>query len=256
MKRFVPFALVILIIGISTPVRAQDKPGAKLPVREVVRRLTQSTGRLIVADRTLANAQIALELKGGPIDAALHRLEAALPEGAQIRKVLLPAFKPGVAPPDGDQVSALVDAQDALLGPVSGAKSLSPGEHNVLGKALKEDQVKPAIDALNLKVVYLITNPRLKDDPVIQANQLQNEMLRRFLSMTPEQQSAMFDQQWDSLMTMDPTMRRALLQQQLQASMGMMQKIQKMPADQRQRFMDDIRQALPPGFGAPGPGGR
>lgn len=252
MKRIPTLALIVLLAGVGANAQEPNRPTPKVSVREAVRRITQSTGSVIVADRTVANAQISVDPAGTKLDAALKKLEGALPEGTIIRKVLLPAFKPGATPPDGDQVSALVDAQDALLQPVSGVKALAAGEHNVLGRALKDDQTKPAIEALNLKVVYLVTNPKLKDDLVVQANQLQNEMLRRFLAMTPEQQSAMFDQQWDSLMNMDPAMRRALLQQQVQASMGMMAKIQKMPADQRQRFMDDIRQALPPGFGAPG----
>lgn len=225
----------------------------KISVREFAQRLGRLAGAVVVADRTVASAQITFDSSGGPLDAVLEAAAAALPRGAVVRKAMLPAFRPGVVP-DGDRIAALIQAQDDLVAPISGPTKPGPSDLVVLGRVVPADRRAAVTASLDLKPVYLLTNPDAAGDLVAQMGKMQEEMLKKLSAMSPEQQGAFYEQQFDNLMNMDPALRRAMIQQQMQAATGMMQRIQKMSPDQQKQFLDDIRSALPPGFGAGAPG--
>ena len=226
---------------------------AKLPAHEVAARLSRSTGVLVLADKTVATAPVTLDVPAGPLDAALARVAAVLPKGTVVKKALLPAPSPGGPAPDGDQVAALVAAQEALA--ASGGRkdpATAPGEEiNVLGKRLSGDKAATVITALDLRPVYLLTNPAAADDPVQKMNAAQLDSMRLWLGMTPEQQTAVVDQQFNALMNMDPAMRQQLFSQQRQVMQGFFQRIQGLPEEQRTQFFREMTGGRWDGTGMP-----
>lgn len=223
-----------------------------LPLQVIAARLSQESGVRVVVDQSVANQRIRLETVGGPLERVLEQVVVLLPAGATLRKVLLPPALPG-ATIDGDQVAALVQAQDVLVRPINGATPLGPEDMVVQGRIVPAAQVETVSASLGLKPVFLFTNGKAVNDPIARANRLQAESLRLWLSLTAQQQQALADQQFDSFFNMDPSLRRAMMQQMMQLSLGMMQKIQQLSPEQRQAFLDEIRNALPPGT-VPGSG--
>lgn len=240
---------------------AEESP-AKVPalrlglssLAAIAARLSRESGVRVVADRTVASQRVRLETVGGPLERVLEQVIAQLPAGTALRKVLLPPTLPG-ANVEGDLVAALVQAQDALLRPISGPATPGPADVVLLGRIVPAAQAAGVGAALDLHPLYLLTNPRAANDPLGRAHQLQAENLKLWMSLTPQQQQALAEQQFDSLFNMDPSLRRAMMQQMMQLSLGIMQKMQQLSPEQRQSFLDDIRNALPPGS-VPGGGPR
>lgn len=253
---------VAVALGLLLPsLAAAQTPAGSVPAlrfnrattKEAAARLSQASGVLVVADKTVAAMPLTLEVPPGSLDAALTRLTATLPKGAVVKKVLLPALAPGAKAPEGDIIAALVTAQESL----AGGAATGAGEALIQGRRVPADKAAPLIAALDLKPVYLITNPAAASDPIQKFNTAQWDNLQTWMNMTPEQQKAAFDQQFEGLMNMDPALRQQLFGQQRQMMMGMMQKIQAMPEDQRAQFMRDLTGGAGDGRGTPprGPGG-
>jgi hypothetical protein len=189
------------------------------------------------------------------------------------------------ARPTGDQVAAFLEAQAALYRPTlvapppmtaasattasASEAPLAPGQVEILGKRLNMAEAAPLIRALGLRPVYLLTNPARATDAAVQRlASLQADALRLMLNMTPEQQKAAGDQQFDQMMNMDPALRRQMFQQQMQMGGQFFQRIQNLPSDQRRQFWLDLTggrfdgSQIPPNFnpfgggsgGAPGAG--
>ncbi len=240
---------------------------AARPAQQVAASLSKSTGAIIVADRTVANRPITLNLLREPLSVALGRIVALLPAGTVVKKVMLPAPPPGTPAPDGDQVAALVMAQEALYRPTgrpavaAAAPSLAPGEVDILGKRLSREKAAVVVTALELRPVYLLTNPQAAGDPTQKMSAAQAEMLRTWLGMSPEQQAQAADQQLDMLMNMDPALRRTLFAQQAVVMQKFGQRLQSLPPDQRRQLMLDMTggrwdgTGTPPGAGGGGGGG-
>ena len=208
----------------------------KLPAREVAARLSRATGVPVVADKTVAATPVTLDVPPGALEATLARVAAALPKGTLVKKVLLPAPAGSAAAPDGDQVAALAAAQEALT-PRTGAAN---GEVVIQGKSMAPDKAAPVIAALGLRPVYLLTNPTAADDPVQKMNAAQLESLKTWLAMTPEQQTAVVDQQFNGLMNMDPALRQQLFSQQRQVMQGFFQRVQSLPEEHRRQFLREL----------------
>ena len=118
------------------------------------------TGIRVVADSTVANEQIPLPKTVATPDtiaAELDAVVAALPKGAAWAKLYLPeasarAYK-------GDDLAEYALAQSKLFGKIG---DVPVGSVEVMGKVLPAEKAQAVIDALNLKPVYLVTNPTLK----------------------------------------------------------------------------------------------
>jgi hypothetical protein len=254
------------------PAPAADASAAALPamrfagvtVKEAARRIQQAAGVAVVADRTVANLPLTLDLPGGvPLERALERVVAALPAGVAVKKVFLPpavpAAAPGVVSWDGDRVAALVMAQEGLFSPAkkttaaegTGVAAAGGGSVTVLGKPLSGDTAATVVAALELRPVYLLTNPAVANDPVQKMNAAQIEGLQNYLAMTPEQQTAFANQQLENLFNMDPALRQQLFAQQRQMMQGFMQRLQSLPDEQRAQFWRDLTGGAWDGRGAP-----
>lgn len=227
----------------------------KLPVKDVANRISRASGVVVLADRTVANLTVTVTTPSGPVEKALARVVAALPNGVVYKKVYLPASAPGAPAPTGDQVSALVVAQDAVMGKRPATTIPAPeGEVDILGRRISADKAAAVVAALDLKPVYLLTNPASASDPVVRMGAVQEEALRAWLGMTAEQQATTANQQLDMLFNMDPALRRQLFSTQRQFAGGMMQRIQNLPQNQRREFFLDMTGGKWDGTGTP-PGG-
>ena len=210
---------------------------SQTPVRQAVARISRESGALVVADWTVAMLPLTRDLPSGSLDAAITAIVGLLPKGVVVKRVYIPA--PKTAALDGDQVAALVTAQEMLAG-VRMLKPLLDGEVDILGRHLTADTAAPIIAALDLKPVYLVTNPAAAKDPVQRMMAVQKDTLKAWLTMTPEQHAAAVNEQMDSLMSMDPALRAQLFAQQRQAAQGIMDRMKSMSEEQRNQFLRDV----------------
>jgi hypothetical protein len=218
------------------------------PLRDIATRLTKATGIAVVVDRKAALKTMDFVTPGGPLDQVVRSENIILPKDVAIRTLLLPAPRKGGAY-DTDAVVSHIASLDTLAQGLNDTPA-KPDEILYLGKVITRERAQQLSAQTDLKFVYVFVST--KSDSLSQLSEMQMDMLKRFMALTPEQQTAMVDQQWDMMMNMDPATRKGFFQQAIQSSMGVMQKMQQMPPAQRQQFMDEIRSALPPGLGGPG----
>ena len=244
-----------LLSLVGTPLRQQaptnSVPSMRLvatPLRELATKLSKSTGVAVLVDRKVATKTMDFTTTGGTLDAVLRSDSNKLPKDVALRTILLPPPRKGMNY-DVDSVVAHVASLDTLATSLNDTAP-KPDEILYLGKIISRERAQQLSSQADLRFVYVYTNT--KSDSLSQLSDMQLDMLKRFMALTPEQQSALVDQQWDMMMNMDPATRRGFFQQAIQSSMGVMQKMQQMPPAQRQQFMDEIRGALPPGLGGPG----
>jgi hypothetical protein len=218
------------------------------PLRDIATKLTKATGIAVVVDRKVAQKTMDFVTPGGTLDQVVRSESNKLPKDVAIRTLLLPAPRKGGAY-DTDAVVSHIASLDTLAQGLNDAP-VKPDEILYLGKVITRERAQQLSAQTDLKFVYVFVST--KSDSLSQLSEMQMDMLKRFMALTPEQQTAMVDQQWDMMMNMDPATRKGFFQQAIQSSMGVMQKMQQMPPAQRQQFMDEIRSALPPGLGGPG----
>lgn len=218
------------------------------PLRDIATRLTKATGIAVVVDRKVAQKTMDFVTPGGALDQVVRSESNKLPKDVTIRTLLLPAPRKGGAY-DTDAIVSHIASLDSLAQGLNDTPA-KPDEILYLGKVITRERAQQLSAQTDLKFVYVFVST--KSDSLSQLSEMQMDMLKRFMALTPEQQTAMVDQQWDMMMNMDPATRKGFFQQAIQSSMGVMQKMQQMPPAQRQQFMDEIRSALPPGLGGPG----
>lgn len=270
--------LVATLAGGAVSVRAQDAPPASSvaaaerplppmrfnqePLRDVLKRVSQASGVWVVADSTVGGVLITLETRGGAVPQVLGEILTLVPKETQVRLTAIPNSK---NLPLGDAVAQYVAAQDQLRGQkrsgyVPGAPVVVPTEIEVTGRAMSRQQAVPVMDSLELKPVYLLTNP-VADPAIARALRLQADQLAAWQDMTPEQREKLADQQIAGLMNMEPAARQAFFGQMMQQGTMMFQKIQALPPDQRTQFWKDATGGRwdgtmpPPGTRPGGPGG-
>ncbi|MFM2222371.1 MAG: hypothetical protein RLZZ78_628 [Armatimonadota bacterium] len=217
------------------------------PLRDIATRLTKATGIAVVVDRKVAQKTMDFVTPGGALDQVVRSESNKLPKDVTVRTLLLPAPRKGGAY-DTDAIVSHIASLDSLAQGLNDTPA-KPDEILYLGKVITRERAQQLSAQTDLKFVYVFVST--KSDSLSQLSEMQMDMLKRFMALTPEQQTAMVDQQWDMMMNMDPATRKGFFQQAIQSSMGVMQKMQQMPPAQRQQFMDEIRSALPPGLGGP-----
>ncbi len=146
------------------------------------------------------------------VEKQIAALVQKLPRGTVWAKLFLPALPPGRAW-KGDDVAAFAYAQARLFGPVGAG--VSDGSIEILGKRVGKESAPPFVAGLDLKTVYIVSNPR-------------REM--QITGGTPW--SAASQAQWEK-MTDDE--RRIYGQQQAGWIMSL-------PSEQRDLMLDKIRQ--------------
>ncbi|MBC8104437.1 MAG: hypothetical protein H7Z41_17820 [Cytophagales bacterium] len=201
----------------EAPVTASDS--RLRPLSTIVVTMARASGASILADSSVSTT--AAPLPGETTTAAnfevqLDTLVKALPQGATWAKVYLPAPKSRM---DADAVSDYVIAQAKLFG--SAGAAAPAGTVEIMGQRVASDKAEAVVAALNLKPIYLITNPRLKA-----AGQ-------NWAQLTTDQQQQYAKQQAQQILNMDPTTQQQFLQQQ-RAVMGAM--MQQMTPEQRQQL--------------------
>ena len=164
-------------------------------------------------------------------------LVKGMPSGTVWAKLYLPLPRGGKF--DGDAVADLALAQAKIYGNVGG--STPDGTIEVIGQKVSGQNADALISTLNLKTVYVLTNPKLRAAPADAAPTSGN-----WATLTPEQQQKAAQEQAQRLINMDPTTRAQYFQQQAAVMGAMMQMI---PPDQRQQFFQSM------GMGRGGMGG-
>ncbi len=217
---------------ITPPARAQEAPVAPVPSNKqqmrplstILASMTRASGIDVVADGTVASTPVPLPSEAVTpenLERQIATLVAALPQGTTWAKLYLPPPAGGRGY-DGNIVADYAKAQSRLVGPVGG--ETPAGIVEIFGQRIPSDKAQAHIAALNLKPVYLITNPNstsgfgLNGDP------------SKWSSLTPEQQKKFAQDTAAQLANMDPASRNALMQQNF---MIFGQLMQQLPADQR-----------------------
>ena len=243
-------------IGVVAPADRRVTPMkfAQTPLRAVLAQISKASGVWVLADSSVAGVAITLETRGGRLTEVLEEILKQLPPEVRVRYVGVPAAENA---PEGDIVSQYIGAQDALKPTKGKGTTNTPtiaSEIDVAGRTLAAEKAAPLMASLDLKPVYLVTNPS-GDALVAKALRMQTEGLQIWMEMTPDQRSKMMENQLNSLLNMDPTARRSLFEQMSTQAMGMMQKIQSLPTEQRQQFFRDITGGKFDGTTPPPPNG-
>lgn len=218
---------------------------------DVAMRIGKAVSMAVLADSTVAESLVPLPTEAtttANFEAQIDALVKALPKGATWGKLYLPVPKNGRAY-NADAVAAYAVAQAGLFGSVGG--DTAPGTLEILGQKVAVDRADPLVSTLNLKPVYLITNPSAR---AAGANASLTAGLQQWNAMTQEQQQNYAKQQAQQLLSMDPQSRGQMMQQQMSVMRSMMEQ---MTPEQRQQMFQNMPRGGG-GFGGPGggPGGR
>ena len=238
-----------LSIAPTAAQKQQTQPaGTRLgtrPVQDVLASIGQQAGVTVVGDATVRDQRVPLptmQATAGTVEERIAAVVSQLPQGTTWAKLYLPA-PPAGRGWSGDDVAAYAFAQKRLFGSVGGAPM---GTVEVMGQQLPADRAQSVVATLNLRPVYLVTNPTVKAAPA--AGDAAN-----FAQMTPEQQQEYAAAQARAILAMPPEQRRQAMQQMFQrqtperAIMGQM--FRQMTPEQRQQMGQEM------GFGRGGRGG-
>jgi hypothetical protein len=158
-------ALAVLGIGTALTVQAQQNPAARpgpptRPAAEVLKLLGQSAGVVVLPDASVQGRLMTPPGEATPetIEQRITEIARVLPAGTTWTKLYVPA------PPndrwDAEVVAEYARVQARLLG--TAGRPAPPGTVELLGQRVPVDKANKHIAALNLKLVYLVTNPEVR----------------------------------------------------------------------------------------------
>jgi len=163
-------ALSLSLLAGSGAVFAQTAaPATQLPtkagmrsVNDVLTRIETGAGAgiRVVADSTISATLVSLPKDATTpenVETQIAAVITELPKGTVWAKLYLPAATTRAY--KGDDLADFALAQAKLFGRIGDAPA---GTVQVMGKNLPADKAQAVIDALDLKPVYLVTNPTLK----------------------------------------------------------------------------------------------
>ncbi len=233
----------VLVQGDDAPAvagRTQNAPTRQRTVAEAAASMTRGlTGTVyVVADSTTGATPAALPIEATTpenVEKQVAALVAKLPPGTLWAKLYLPAPANARRGYNGDDVAAYALAQSKLVGPVGAA--LPPGTVEIMGQKLPQTKADATIADLNLKPVYLITNPRAQAPSGFGLTMDAS----KWAAMSPEQKQEYTRQQAASLSQMDPSARNQMLQQNM---MIFAQFMQSASPDQRQSMIQGMMQGM------------
>jgi hypothetical protein len=222
-------------------------------LREVLMTMSHTVRVQIVADSTVAGQSVPLPAQpttAQNVETQIATLVKSLPTGTVCYRLYLPE-PAGKRAFDGDDLAAYAQAQAKLLGAATLAPTTDSDEIEILGQPLPAERARGPISTLNLKQVYVLTNPAARSLP--SGFGLATDPAR-WASLTPEQQKQQTDAVAQQLANMDPKARQQLMQQQFQIFARMMSLL---PPDQRQMTfiapsgdaVPDVKVIVPPGKG-------
>jgi hypothetical protein len=189
------------------PVAAQQAPAPHaetLPAGQVLVQIGENAGVIVLADSTI---QGRLSLPAVPATAATVEQQIAdavrtLPAGTTWAKLYVPA--PANGRWSGDAVAEYVRSLAQMVGTVG--RTAPAGMVEILGRTLPADKANEYITALNLRLVYLVSNPRAQTPTATGFNMASN-----WTQMTPVQRDLYLQQQARRVMAMDPASRLQML---------------------------------------------
>jgi hypothetical protein len=194
---------------VPAPARAQRAapapPTGTRPAAEVLAELGRSAGVIVLADASV-QGRLAMPPGGATaesIEQQIADIVRVLPAGTTWAKLYVPA--PANGRWDAATVADFARAQARQLGTTVGAPTPA-GTVEILGQRMPAARAQEHIAALNLKLVYLVTNPR------VQAAALASVDWRR---LTPEQRDLYTRQQAQRLLALDPASRVQALAQMM-----------------------------------------
>ncbi|GAB4454404.1 MAG: hypothetical protein OHK0029_08940 [Armatimonadaceae bacterium] len=234
------FALWILSatvgpLGMVTPPPASAQTGEaarqnlrtnQKPLATVLEAISRKAGVAIVADSSVGSRPVtppAAATTPENFEMQVAELVQELPQGTTWAKLYLPEPQ-GRRGYNGDAVAAFALAQAQLFGNVGG--NTAPGEIELLGQRVSSNTAPQYVQGLNLKPVYLITNPRLKT--------ASNGMLadpQQWQAMSDDAKKAAVENAARQLANMDPQTRQQYMEQNFRIFGAMMRML---PPDQRQ----------------------
>jgi hypothetical protein len=198
-------ALVTALVSLSGSAQQAPAPTQRTgtrPAAEVLAQLGRSAGVVILADASVQGRLPVAEATATPetVEQQLAALLRALPAGTTSVKLYVPA--PANGRWDVEVVGDYARAQARLVGPIG--RPAPAGMVELLGRQVPAEKANEAIATLNLKLVYLVTNPRAPSGANVAANWGQ---------MTREQRQAYAQQQAQRLLALDPASRVEALRQ-------------------------------------------
>lgn len=191
--------------------RQQNAPVRTRTVAEVAAAMTRgATGSFVVADSSVGRIPAPLPADATTpenVEQQIEALVAQLPKGTTWAKLYLPAPASVRRGYNGDDVAAYALAQSKLVGPVGAVAP--PGLVEIMGQKVPQAKAQDYIAGLNLKPVYLITNPRAAAPGGFGLTMDAS----KWAAMSPAEQKAFTAQQANSLAQMDPAARQQMMQQ-------------------------------------------
>ena len=226
----------VLINGDDGP-GPQNAPVRSRTVAEVTNALTRGAGgAYVVSDGTVGRLPALLPgetTTPANIEKQITDLVANLPKGTTWAKLYLPAPANAKRGYNGDDVAAYAQAQSRLVGPVGAAPPV--GMVEILGQKVPEAKAQDFIAGLNLKPVYLITNPRAASPSGFGLTMDAS----KWAAMSPDEQKAFTNQQAAMLAQMEPGARNQMMQQNM---MIFGQFMQNATPEQRQSMVQSMMQ--------------
>lgn len=189
---------------ITTAAPAQQASPATRPADEVLAQLGKNAGVIVLADATIF-ARLPM-ITGAPtadgVERQLVELVQALPAGTTWSKLYVPA--PANNRWSAESVAEYARAQARQLGMAS--RPAPSGTVELFGRPVPADKASEYVAALNLKLVYLVTNPRTSSATPAAAD---------WSRLSPEQRDQYVQRQVQQLMRLDPPARLQAMRQMM-----------------------------------------
>ena len=223
----------------AAPPTAGSRLGTR-PLGDLLARLGQTGGILVVAESALSGQRVALPptpVTPENIEQHLTALVQTLPAGTAWTRLYLPAPPAGRAF-SGDDVAAFAASQAKLFGTIMGAAAAAPpGMVEILGQRYPAAEAGDLVTRLRLRPVYLIHNPSRRT-AAAPAGFL-GAGAGDWLQMTPQQQEAYAQQAASQMLSATPEVRNQMMMQQ---GMVFRSLLQQMTPDQRQQMFQGMQQ--------------
>lgn len=231
--------LITVLVGLRA-VAQQPAPAVRsttYPAAVVLGQMGQSAGVTILTDSTVQGRlpMPAVPATAVTVEQQIADAVRALPVGSTWAKLYVPA--PANGRWSADVVANYARALAQVVGPVG--RAAPAGTVEILGRHVPTAKASEYIEALNLKLVYLVTSP---------APQLMTSPVANWSQMTPDQRDLYAQQQAQRLMSLNP-------QSRIQALAQLMQNQEESPQQAVMRAMmsqlsDDERIQLKQSIGA------
>jgi hypothetical protein len=158
----------------------------------------------VLADSTIQGrlALPAVPATAATVEQQIAEAVKALPAGTTWAKLYVPA--PANGRWSGDAVADYARALAQMVGMVG--RAAPAGTVEILGRTIPADKANEYITALNLRLVYLVTNPRAQTPTTAGLGAASN-----WTQMTPAQRELYIQQQAQRVLALDPASRMQML---------------------------------------------